>query len=282
MFKLSQERLLFWLGVILMSAMSHSFVFAYWTTFPVTPLSLSGYAAGILLMIVSGIQIIKTSAPVHLLRWQFSTMVSGLLIQFGIISLYRKPDELPFTWALAIPMLVVSIYSFVESKKANGGRQLDLPTNLVHALSRLNWRWFTTPKLDFWVCWVGLLIPFALSCLVFRFALKDPLSDTTLTIFRLGWVISGGLFVFYWIRELFVRNRSIKVGNYASMNRNLGIAIVAIWLYREHGIYSVFLELTWVYWLTDMFMSAYKRSIDRQTPSGIGEYEALEGPSLGL
>lgn len=209
-------------------------------------------------------------------------MVSGLLIQVGIVSLYRKPNELPFLWVLAIPMLLISAYSFVQSKQKNGGRQLDLPTNLVHSVSRLNWKWFTTPRLDFWVCWIGLLIPFSLSCLVFYFAIKSPFSDTVLTILRLGWIVSAGFFLYAWLRELFVKERAERVGNYAATNRNLGLAIVSVWLCREQGIMSALLDLGWIYLLTDMFMTAFKKSIDRQTSAGIGEYEALEGPSLGL
>lgn len=282
MYKVSQGRITFWIGTVLLTVMAQSIAVAFWTVFPIKALSVVGDLIAVSLLIVSILGIRKTSEPVHFLRWQFSTMVASVLIQLGLIFAIRRPDELPFPWMLASPFLLISTYSFIQSKRLNGGKQLELPTNVVHSFSRLNWRWFTAPKLDFWVCWLGLIIPFVASCFIFQYAINEPYSDTLLTILRLGWLGSCGAFLFFWIRQIFVHDRSAKIEAFFVYNKNFGLAMFATYMMRRYGLFNGLVEVSWIYFVLDFFVNAYHRSIVRQTPSGIGEYEALEGPSLGL
>lgn len=152
---------------------------------------------------------------------------------------------------------------------------------LWHSFRRLSWRWITPPRLDYWTSWVGVTVPFGIS-----------LAAVWSRFFRISESWQFALMVLFAWASLAFLFRWITAPRHKENFKNLIVAsmvcrtaaFVLVYFTRQGPSRNwdwFFIFIVWCA-VTSWFETGYERGVSRLTPSGIGEYEALEGPSLGL
>ena len=255
----------------------------HWTIVSPTFSQLLNFVLSASLAVFSTIQVLKSKSDFHLLRWQSALWISSLLVMFSSSFAAKNPENVTFGWIIASPLLLIAAYSYFQSRKPNGGNQLDIPVDIIHGFKRIGWRWVTPPKYDFWLCWIGLLFPAALGVTQIAYNWNYPSNSWLIFVKILGF---GYLlwFAFRWViapinkakfRELVVATAGLRVVGFVYYF-SLGVPADGLAIARLAG--GCVVASMW----TGFFESAFSRSSERALPQGIQEYEAIEGPSLGL
>lgn len=191
-------------------------------------------------------------------------------------------SDVPIFLLWLSPLLFIAGYSWNQFRKPDGGKQIELPTDWVHSYKRLGWRWWTKPRLDFWFVWVGLLVSptIGICCFVFGWNFGEGSAPAYfLRAYALFWL---AVFIYQWVIAPRRREEFKMVYVAAAHTRVLGILYVVLFSPAFHSWYDRFGNFAVAFWLTGIFEHAYDKCVRRLTRDGIQEYEALEGPSLGL
>lgn len=129
---------------------------------------------------------------------------------------------------------------------------------------------------------MGLLVPVALSIWIFVAKWTFGGGNAWVYILRLTWMLALPYFVFRWTQA---PNRADK--HKETVVASMMVRSTALLYYFSVGttlkdFWSILFAFFLTWSITGLFEEAYDRAVPRQTPQGIGEYEALEGPSVGL
>ena len=180
----------------------------------------------------------------------------------------------------ASPFLLIAAISL--TRLAAGKPQIEVPNNIVHSFKRLEWRWLTKPKWDFWFCWIGLLFSPVLATAFVGGNWNNATGSVWLLILRTTWVVLMVVFAYRWVMAPIRRNRYKETVGVSVLLRVLSF----VYYFSLDLHVANLVERIWLFaaacGLTVLFDNAFSRCHERLTPAGIGEYEALEGPSLGL
>jgi hypothetical protein len=279
----SDSRFVYWVGTVICSLLPICVAIGYWTFAPIHSGILVNFVFAFALAIFATNQVLKAKEDFQILRWPFALWVSSLIVVFALPFSIKHPEDFVFGWILASPLLMVAAYSLVQSRKPGGGNQLDIPVDLVHGFKRIGWRWITPPKYDFWLCWIGMLFPATLGVTLIAYNWNYP-SNSWLVFLR---VLGFGYLLWFALRWVTAPIKREKFRELVAAT--VGLRVVGI-VYSfslgvpndAHKIARLAASCLTVIMLTGFFESAFRRSSERQTQSGIAEYEAVEAPSLGL
>ncbi len=225
-------------------------------------------------------------------RWGFAILRYPGALWFATFALMgiaaRKVpmvDHLPSAIIIATPFLAIAAYSYFMSGHGEE-RQLNLPLKLVHGFKRLEWRWFTPPKWDYWLVWVGLLFSPIIGGYFIVKHWSSAYGHFWLQAVIALWFAYVATFAWNWIRSPFQRSTFKSLVVSATCVRCVGIFFgYCVWVMKNGG-WQPFSQgvggYFWIVILTSLFEGAFDRCCVRQTQEGRTEYEALEGPSVGL
>ena len=283
----SDSRFVYWVGTVICSLLPISVAIDYWTFAPIHSGILFNFVLAFVLAFFATNQVLKAKEDFHILKWPFALWVSALIVVFALPFSIKHPEDFDFGWILASPLFMVAAYSFVQSRKPGGGNQLDVPVDIIHGFKRIGWRWVTPPKYDFWLCWIGLLFPAAMSISLFVWKWNSP-QNTWLIVLK----AAGACFLFWfivrWITAPKFRQKYKDLALASDCLRVAGILYYCtqdlnqdnIWTSR--GLLGSLGSAVVMFMWTGFFERAFCRCSERALPQGINEYEAIEAPSLGL
>lgn len=96
------------------------------------------------------------------------------------------------------------------------------------------------------------------------------------------WLWSFASISFRWITAPKYKHNYKNLIAAIGVNRVTMLLATCIAIGDIKGIFALYLAYSFYWFCCDMFESAYIRCMERQTPGGVADYEALEGPSVGL
>lgn len=266
-----------WLMTIVFSIMT----IATWTVIHPTVLNVASFSTAVALFAVSTRFIdYKSGLSLNLFRWQNAMWFGSLCWMVQGIGMFIRPE--PTARPLIIPAIffLLATYDYIQSRRPNG-KHLNLPKSFVHGYSRLGWKWLTNPKRDYWLCYAGLPIPILLTGYLVIRRWNEGNGDAFLILLKLSWIVFVGIFTFRWLQT------SRKIESYKSLivsaqfTRGLAITYF-VWILNPTKTWHIFSEILLLMWITGLIETGYDRTVQRMTPAGTADYEALEGPSLGL
>ncbi|MBS1728593.1 MAG: hypothetical protein JST51_17890 [Armatimonadetes bacterium] len=241
------------------------------------------YFAAIVLTLVNGWSAWaawRTGYGANLLRFPAAVWVMSLLAVASVRKF--EVSDLPVVMLFLAPFLTIAMYSGIQYRQPDGGKQLEIPVGMVHSYKRLGWKWMTRPQLDFWLVWVGILTSPALGIYCFARLWDRTLGNAWAYLLAFFEVVYLAIFAYQWFKALGSRGNYKNVVVSAGLVRGTGLLFaycfrpdMASWTARLSGFLVVF-------GITSLIENAYGRCCERQTQEGILEYESLEGPSVGL
>lgn len=237
---------------------------------------------GLPITVFSLVRMKTTGFGYHPLRYPMALWLASVVV-VGLTG--RKTltvDRIASATIFVIPFLAIALYSFLEARKPDCGKQLNIPTSLEHAYRRLGWKWLTPPRWDFWLCWIGLLFSPLISTVLIVGQWDQAIDHAWLMGLRVVWMCLLVLFAYRWFLAPVKRDKCKETAVSAMSIRTIGFLYYYSLDFKSTEILNRLVSFVVACMLTSIFEQAYVRCMERQTPAGVGEYEALEGPSLGL
>lgn len=266
-----------WLMTIVFSIMT----IATWTVIHPTVLNVASFSTAVALFVVSTRFIdYKSGLSLNLFRWQNALWFGSLCWMVQGIGMFIRPE--PTARPLIIPAIffLLAVYDYVQSRRPNG-KHLNLPKSFVHGYSRLGWKWLTNPKRDYWLCYAGLPIPILLTGYLVVRLWNEGNSNAFLILLKLAWIFALAVFTLFWLKApTKITNNKELIGS-GSLARGTAITYV-IWVVIENKTLYTIGAIMILMAITGVIETGYDRTVQRMTPAGNADYEALEGPSLGL